>query len=87
MSKVKMEVFLSSADRCSDNVSNLLKEIEQEFAEKVEIIRYNEDSELFAEYNLTARPAVIIEELIRIIGFCPSRESLISALRDTGMDE
>jgi len=86
MSKLKIEAFLSG-NSCSDNLSKILQEIEGEFEDQVEIIRYREDGgDVFKEYNLTARPALIIEELIRIMGFCPSKESLLAALRETGME-
>ena len=42
--------------------------------------------ELFEKYNLTAAPAVVIGELVRIMGVCPSKESLISALQEAGLE-
>ncbi len=85
MSKIKIEVYLSPGS-CSDKLSGLLKEIEQEFGEKVKIIRLNEDSEIIDKYNINATPALIIEEMIKIVGFSPSKESLIAALQDAGME-
>ena len=86
MSKVKIEVFFStSADSKNTSISELLKEIEEEFGDEVEIVTYEEHNELFEEYNLTVTPAVVVEELIKIIGLCPSKESLVSALRATGL--
>ena len=40
----------------------------------------------FDEYHLTATPAVVIEEMIKIIGFCPSKETLVRALRESGLE-
>jgi len=82
VSKVKIEAFLLSP-ACSGSISlsRLLKEIEQEFGNKVEIVTDEEHDELFEEYNLTATPAVVVGELVTIIGVCPSKESLVSALR------
>ena len=87
MSKVKVEAFLS-IPTCSGGVSlsKLLKEIEEEFGGKVEVITYKGRHELFEQYNLTAAPAVVIGELVRMMGVCPSKESLISALREAGLD-
>jgi len=87
MDKVKVEAFLS-ASTCSNSASltNLLKEIQDEFGEKVEIITYQGQNEIFDRYNLTALPAVVIGEIVKIMGFCPSKESLISALRELGME-
>ncbi len=86
MRKVKIEAFLS-VPTCSGGISlsKLLKEIEEEFGDKVEVITYKGRNELFGKYNLTAAPAVVVGELVKIMGVCPSRESLISALREAGM--
>ena len=87
MSKVKIEAFLS-VPTCSGGVSlsKLLKEIEGEFGDKVEVITYKGRNELYERYNLSAAPAVVVGELVRIMGVCPSKESLISALREAGLD-
>jgi len=87
MSKVKIEAFLS-IPTCSGgvNLSKLLKEMEEEFGDKVEVITYKGRHELYDKYNLTAAPAVVVGELVRIMGVCPSKESLISALREAGLD-
>ena len=87
MSKVKIEAFLS-VPTCSGGISlsRLLKEIEREFGDKVEIVTYEGHNELFEEYGLTAAPAVVVGELVRIIGVCPSKESLVSALREAGLE-
>ena len=87
MSKVKIEAFLS-IPTCSGGVSlsKLLKEIEEEFGDKVEVITYKGRNGLFEKYNLTAAPAVVVGELVRIMGVCPSREYLISALKETGLE-
>lgn len=87
MDKVKVEVFLSTSI-CSNSarLTDLLKEIQEEFGEKVEIITYQGQNEIFDKYNLTALPAVVVEELVKIVGFCPSKESLISALKEVGLE-
>ena len=85
MSKVKIEVFYSTSNDSKDiSVSKLIDEIAQEFGDKVEILSYKGQNELFDEYCLTATPAVVIEEMIKIMGFCPSKETLVSALREAG---
>ena len=87
MNRVKVEAFLS-VPTCSGGVSlsRLLKEIEAEFGEKVEVITCKGRCELFEKYNLTAAPAIVVGELVRIMGVCPSKESLISALKEAGME-
>lgn len=87
MSKVKIEAFLSNSTCSSDvSLSKLLEEIEEEFGDKVEIVIWEGHNELFEEYNLTALPAVVVEEMVKITGFCPSKESLVSALQEVGVE-
>lgn len=87
MDRIKMEAFLS-APPCSNSMSlsRLLKEIQEEFGEQVEIITYQGNNELFHQYHLTALPAVVLGEMIKIMGFCPSKESIISGLKELGME-
>ena len=87
MNKVKIEAFLS-IPTCSGgvNLSRLLKEIQEELDDKIEIITYKGRNELFEKYNLTTAPALVIGELVRIMGLCPSKESLISALEEAGLE-
>jgi hypothetical protein len=87
MNKVKVEVFLS-VPTCSGGISlsRLLGEIEREFGDKVEIVTYKGRNELFEKHNLTTAPALIIGGLVRIMGLCPSKESLISALKEAGLE-
>jgi len=87
VSKVKIEVFYSTSNDSKDiNVSKLIDEIAQEFGDKVEILSYKGQNKLFDEYCLTATPAVVIEEMIKIVGFCPSKETLVSALKESGLE-
>ena len=87
MSKVKVEVFLSTSNDPKDvSMSKLLEEIKGEFGDKVAIATYKGQNKLFNEYCLTETPAVVIEEMIKIMGFCPSKETLVSALRESGID-
>ena len=87
MSKVKIEAFLS-VPTCSGGVNliKLLNDIQQEFGDKVEIVTYKGRNELFEKYNLTTAPALIVGGLVRITGLCPSKESLISALKEAGLE-
>jgi len=87
MNKVKVEAFLS-VPTCSGgvNLTRLLNEIQQEFGDKVEIVTYSGRNELFEKYNLTTAPALIIGGLVRIMGLSPSKESLISALKEAGLE-
>jgi hypothetical protein len=87
MDRVRIEAFLSmTACTNSTSLAELLKEIQEEFGEKVEVITYQGRNEIFDKYNLTALPAVVIEEIVKIVGFCPSKESLVSALIEVGLE-
>jgi hypothetical protein len=87
MNKVKIEVFLS-VPTCSGgiNLTNLLDEIKKEYGSQVEIVTNKGRNELFEKYNLTTAPALVVGGLVRIMGLCPSKESLISALKETGLE-
>ena len=87
MSKLKIEAFFSTDNDLRDiSMSRLLEEIKGEYGDRVEIMVYTGQNELFNEYSLTATPAVVIEEMIKIMGFCPSKETLIAALHEAGME-
>lgn len=87
MSKLRIEAFLSTSNDSNDaSLSKLLEEIIGEYGDRVEIATYKGRNELFSEYCLTATPAVVIEEMVKITGFCPSKETLVSALRESGID-
>ncbi|MDD4876509.1 MAG: hypothetical protein PHQ86_05200 [Dehalococcoidales bacterium] len=87
MKRVKIDAFLS-IPACSGGVSlsRLLNEIEEEYGEKVEIIFHKGRNEVFEQLNLTTAPALVIGDLVRIMGVCPSKESLVSALKEAGME-
>lgn len=87
MSKIKIEVFLS-VPTCSGgvNLTNLLNEIKREYGSQVEIVTHKGRDEAFEKNNLTTAPALIVGGLVRIMGLCPSKESLISALKETGLE-
>lgn len=87
MNRIKVEAFYSTSNNSNDvSLSRLLEEITQEFGDKVEIMTYQGQNKLFNEYCLTATPALVIEEMIKIIGFCPSKETLVFALRESGIE-
>jgi hypothetical protein len=87
MGRLKIEAFLSTPP-CPNSVAlvGLLNEMVEEYNEKVELITYEGPVEAFDQYHLTATPAVVVEELIKMVGFCPSKESLLSALQEIGLE-
>jgi hypothetical protein len=87
MSKVRIEAFVS-VPPCSGGVvvKRLLKEIETEYGDQVEIVfhtgRGDPEWEAFAIDNA---PAMVIGDLVKFVGLAPSKDSLIGALREAGM--
>jgi len=87
VSSVKIEVFLSTSNNANDVcLARLLEEIKSEFGDDVEISTHNEQNELFSAYGLAATPAVVIDEMIKITGFCPSKETLVAAFKESGLE-
>jgi len=87
MDKVKIEAFLS-VPPCSGGISlsKLLDEVQAEFGDRIEVTVHRGPQELAEGYNLTAAPALVIGGLVKIAGLCPSKESLVSALREAGLE-
>jgi hypothetical protein len=85
---VKMEVF-SGEPPCSACAAllSLADEYAAKYPVELEVIKYIGQSAMtrFNECGLWCTPAVVIEEMIRIEGICPSRETLDSALQEAGL--
>lgn len=86
---VRMEVF--SGDPPCPGCAAVLA-LADEYAEKhkgkLEVIKLigREAMAKFEEYGLVCTPAVVINEMIRIEGVCPSRETLDNALLEAGLE-
>mgnify|MGYP001081657082 CR=1 FL=1 len=64
----------------------LADEIAQEYKGKVEVIKHIGPCEEFSKYKLTVVPAVVVENgLIRIMGLCPDKETIVAALKEAGI--
>jgi hypothetical protein len=84
---LKIDAFLSTPPcDSSAKLIRLLDEVRRDYGEAVEIIMHDDRTDLFDAYSLTATPAVVVEELVKMVGFCPSKESLIAALREMGLE-
>jgi len=87
MSKVRIEVFVS-VPPCSGGVAvkRLLKEIETEFGDQVEIVFHTGPGDKeWGEYAINNAPALVVGELVKFVGLAPSKESLVGALREAGL--
>ena len=88
MSKVRIEAFVSIPP-CSGGVAvkRLLKEIEAEFGDQVEIIFHTGPGDPeWEEYAINNAPALVIGDLVKFVGLAPSKESLVGALREAGLE-
>jgi hypothetical protein len=83
---IKVEVFTSEPP-CSGGrlLLRLIDKIREECREKIEVEIYKGVNPKLDEYNIETSPAVVIDKDIRIIGVCPSEETLKEALREAGV--
>ena len=87
MSKVRIEAFVS-VPPCSGGVAvkRLLKEIEAEYGDQVDIVYHTGRGDpQWEEYAINNAPALVIGDLVKFVGLAPSRESLVGALREAGL--
>ena len=88
MSKVRIEAFVSIPP-CSGGVAvkRLLEEIEAEFGDQVDVVFHTGPGDPeWAEYAITNAPALVVGDLVKFVGLAPSKESLVGALREAGME-
>jgi len=88
MSKIRIEAFVSIPP-CSGGVAvkRLLKEIETEFGGQVEIVYHTGPGDVeWDEYAIGSAPAMVIGELVKLVGLAPSKDSLVGALREAGLE-
>jgi len=77
-----------SVPPCSGGVAvkRLLKEIEVEFGDQVEIVYHTgPGDEEWQEYVIGNAPALVVGDLVKFVGLAPSKESLVGALREAGL--
>ncbi len=87
MSKIRIEAFVSIPP-CSGGVAvkRLLKEIETEYPDQVEIVYHTGRGDpAWEDYAITNAPGMVIGDLVKIVGLAPTKEGMISALRECGL--
>lgn len=88
MSQVRVEAFVSIPP-CSGGVAvkRLLKEIEAEHGHQVDIVFHTGPGDPeWEEYAINNAPALVIGDLVKFVGLAPSKDSLVGALREAGME-
>jgi hypothetical protein len=87
---IQLEAFIGEppCPGCRE-LGQLCAELEVLLGEQVHCALYKgiDGKERMAELGLKVVPAVVIENLIRIEGICPSRETLWKALMEFGLKE
>jgi len=88
MSDVRIEAFVSIPP-CSGGVAvkRLLSDITREFGDRVDVVYHTGPGDPEWEtYNINNAPALVVGDLVKFVGLAPSKESLIGALREAGLD-
>ncbi|HPR41777.1 MAG TPA: thioredoxin family protein [Candidatus Methanofastidiosa archaeon] len=83
---IKVEVF-ASMPPCSGGrlLLKLIESVKDKYAGRVEFIVFQGENEKTEEYGIKVTPAIVVDKDIRIIGVCPSRETLENALFEAGV--
>jgi hypothetical protein len=88
MSQVTIEAFVSIPP-CSGGVAvkRLLAEIETEFGDQVAVVMHTGPGDPeWEDYAINNAPALVIGDLVKFVGLAPSKESLVGALREAGLE-
>lgn len=87
MPPVTVRAFVS-VPPCSGGVAlkRLLGRIQAQFGERIEVIWHTGLCPELEEYAITAAPALVVGDLVKFVGVVPSEESLVSALREAGLE-
>ena len=87
MSKIRIEAFVSIPP-CSGGVAvkRLLKEIEAEYGDQVDIVFHTGPGDPeWEEYAINNAPALVIGDLVKFVGLAPSKGSMVGALLEAGL--
>jgi hypothetical protein len=87
MDPIRVEVFLS-VPACSGGVAvrRLIDDVESEYGDQMDVVYHQGRDERYEELELSSAPAIIVGDLVRFIGLCPTKEGLIGALREAGLE-
>jgi hypothetical protein len=84
---IRVEVFLS-VPACSGGVAvrRLIEDVQKDYGDQMDVVYHQGRGERYEELKLSSAPAIIVGDLVRFIGLCPTREGLIGALREAGLE-
>jgi hypothetical protein len=86
MAPIKIEVFLS-VPACSGGVAvrRLIDDVAKEYPGQIDVVYHQGRDARYEDLKLSSAPAIIVGDLVRFIGVCPTKEGLIGALREAGL--
>ena len=86
MDPIRVEVFLS-VPACSGGVAvrRLIEDVQKQYGGQMDVVYHQGRDARYEELRLSSAPAIIIGDLVRFIGLCPTKEGLIGALREAGL--
>jgi hypothetical protein len=82
---IKIEIFTSEPPCSGGRLLLKLEKIKEECGNKIEVEICCGVCQKLEEYGMKVSPAIVIDKDIRIIGVCPSEETLKEALREAGI--
>jgi hypothetical protein len=84
---IRVEVFLS-VPACSGGIAvrRLMDEVAQRYGGQIDVVYHQGRDARYEELKLSSAPAIIVGDLVRFIGLCPTTEGLIGALREAGLE-
>jgi len=83
---IKVEVFTSEPPCAGGRLLlKLIDKIKEEYKDRIDVEIFKGVNQKLGEYQIATSPAVVIDKDIRIIGVCPSEETLKEALREAGV--
>lgn len=66
-------------------VLRLMDQIKEEYGNKIEVKVFKGITDESKCYGLKVSPAIVIDKDVRIIGVCPSKQTLKNAIREAGV--
>jgi hypothetical protein len=83
---ITVEVFLS-VPACSGGLAcrRVIEDVARTYGDQMDVVYHTGRDDRYEELKLTSAPAIIVDDLVRFIGVCPTKEGLIGALREAGL--
>ena len=63
----------------------MIEDAQKQYGDQMDVVYHQGRDARYEELRLSSAPAIIIGDLVRFIGLCPTKEGLIGALREAGL--